>query len=177
MSGQARAEIEALGRDLGALGLSLPDQNRKLTEAAWRNSGLRGPAVVIGFGSLPYPPVLLTDREPARRFLAAIDEARARAAARTGQSIKLTTYFPGISDVSFLGEASTADVRLIAANTPAWASGVGWGGQVGGVPTVNIGPWGRDYHTPLERLHMPYAFEVLPRFLLDICRTSLAARP
>lgn len=173
LSDEAHSELSAIGRDLAALGLSLPDQNRKLTEAAWKLSGRRGPAVVIGFGSLPYPPVLLTSSGPARRFLGAIEEARARAAAWSGQSIKLTTFFPGISDVSFLGEASVADVDMIAANTPAWASGVGWGGKVGGVPTVNIGPWGRDYHTPLERLHTPYAFGVLPGFLLDVCRTLL----
>ena len=79
-------------------------------------------------------------------------------------------FFPGISDMSFLGEADTADVAVMATNTPAWEGGVRWGGEVGGIPCVNIGPWGRDYHTPLERLHMPYAFETLPVLLLDICQ-------
>jgi len=38
----------------------------------------------------------------------------------------------------------------------------------GGWPCINIGPWGRDYHTWLERLHAPYAFETLPRVLLSV---------
>ena len=169
----AQAEIGALAGRLALEGHNLPEQNRRLTEAAWRLTGRRGPGVVIGFGSLPYPAVQLRRGPRAQRFLAAIYAARARASAVSGQSIKITSFFPGISDVSFIGEAVTRDVASIAANTPAWSTGVVWGGEVGGVPTVNIGPWGRDYHTPLERLHAPYAFGVLPGLLLDICATFL----
>lgn len=167
-------ELMRLAERLPREGLSLPEQNRRLTEAAWRLSGRRGPAVVLGFGSLPYPPVLLTQQSSAMRLRRAIDEARARAAAASGQSITVTEFFPGISDMSFLGEAETGELAVMAANTPAWIHGVAWTGEVGGVPTVNIGPWGRDFHTPLERLHMPYAFEVLPALLLDTARTVLA---
>lgn len=167
-------QLARLAERLPGEGLSLPEQNRRLTEAAWRLSGRRGPAVVLGFGSLPYPPVLLTSQPAAARLRRAIDEARARAAAASGQSITVTEFFPGISDMSFLGEAGSSELAVMAANTPAWVHGVAWTGEVGGVPTVNIGPWGRDYHTPLERLHMPYAFEVLPALLLDTARTVLA---
>lgn len=149
-------------------GLTLPEQCRRLTEIAFGKSGRRGPAVVIGFGSLPYPPVLLRDGPDASRLRAVIEAARIRAVAQSGESIRTTPFFQGISDVSFIGEAETASIDLIAANTPAWASGVRWGGEVGGIPTVNIGPWGRDYHTPLERLHTAYAFETLPSLILDI---------
>ena len=34
---------------------------------------------------------------------------------------------------------------------------------VAGLPTINAGPWERDYHTALERLHPGYAFDILPR--------------
>lgn len=169
---KAIGELSRLGERLPGEGLSLPDQNRRLTEAAWRLSGRRGPAVVIGFGSLPYPPVLLSREPRALKLRAAIDAARLKAG-EGREPIKLTDFFPGISDMSFLGEAGTADLPVMAANTPAWVSGVRWTGEVGGVPTVNIGPWGRDYHTPLERLHMPYAFNVLPLLLLDTARGVL----
>ncbi len=169
----AAAELDRIAADLAASGLSLPDQNRALTEAAWRMSGRRGPAVVLGFGSLPYPPVRLGHDPAAARLRAAIDAARARTAERAGVAVKLSGWFPGISDMSFLGEWAGGDVPVMAANTPAWESGVRWSGEVGGVPTVNIGPWGRDYHTPIERLHAPYAFEVLPGLLLDVAREVL----
>jgi arginine utilization protein RocB len=72
--------------------------------------------------------------------------------------------------MSFLGQADTAGLSFIAENTPAWASGVRWSGEVIGVPTVNIGPWGRDYHTPLERVEIRYSFDTLPQLLLDVAR-------
>jgi arginine utilization protein RocB len=175
LGSDARAvnELARLAERLPGEGHCLPTQNRKLTEAAWRLSGRRGPAVILGFGSLPYPPVLLSEAPNARRLRDAIDVARAAASERSGQSIKLTNFFPGISDMSFLGEAGELDLGVMAANTPAWVTGVNWTGEVANVPTVNIGPWGRDYHTPLERLHMPYAFEVLPRLLLETARGVL----
>jgi arginine utilization protein RocB len=41
---------------------------------------------------------------------------------------------------------------------------------------VNAGPWGRDYHTRLERLHIGYACEVLPGLLLSLIREILQRR-
>ena len=43
------------------------------------------------------------------------------------------------------------------------------------MPTVNLGPWGRDYHTPLERIDVDYGFRVLPALLRDLCARILAA--
>ena len=61
-----------------------------------------------------------------------------------------------------------SSIPAIAANTPAWGQGIRWPATRAtlGVPAINIGPWGRDYHTPLERLHTGYAFELLPDLVL-----------
>jgi arginine utilization protein RocB len=163
----------AHGERLAQEGLDLPEQCRRLTAWAWGRTGRSGPAVVIGFGSLPYPAVRLGEGPLARRLAEAVEAARLKAQAASGESLRVIAFFPGISDMSFLGEADTAGVQLIAANTPAWASGVRWSGEVGAIPTVNIGPWGRDYHTPLERLHAPFAFEVLPALVLDTAKEAL----
>ena len=42
-----------------------------------------------------------------------------------------------------------------------------------GIPIVNAGPWGRDYHTVLERMHALYAFRVLPDLIAEICARVL----
>ncbi|MCE6952541.1 M20/M25/M40 family metallo-hydrolase [Cereibacter sphaeroides] len=169
---EARARLDDLGRELAGQGLSLPDQNRRLAEEAWRLSGRQGPAVLLGFGSLPYLPVRLGRGERARRLETAIDRARAAIADSHGTRIGTLAFFPGISDLSFLGEGSASDVPEIAANTPAWR-GMDWDGTVAGLPAVNAGPWGRAFHTPLERVHAPYAFGVLPAFLLRLVREAL----
>ena len=75
-------------------------------------------------------------------------------------------YFAGISDVSFYGEVS-GSLAAVAANTPGWGTLFEMH-EPAGLPTINLGPWGRDYHHWLERLHAPYAFETLPRALLAV---------
>ena len=75
-------------------------------------------------------------------------------------------YFPGISDMSFVGETS-GDFAAVAENTPIWGTSFTLA-EPAGYPCINIGPWGRDYHHWLERLHAPYAFETLPKVLLAV---------
>lgn len=137
-------------------GLDLPERAKLMTEAVWTASGLSGPAVVMGFGSIPYPAVSLSD--------AALEDAVVQAAASHGLSS--LRYFPGISDMSFFGEAS-GDLSACAANTPIWGTAFTMP-EPAGYPAINMGPWGRDYHHWLERLHAPYAFGTLPRALLSV---------
>ena len=136
--------------------LDLPERAKLVTAEVWKASGLTGPAVVMGFGSIPYPAVSLSD--------AALEDAIVRASAAHG--VGSLRYFPGISDMSFLGQAS-GDLSACAANTPIWGSSFVMP-ESAGYPCINIGPWGRDYHHWLERLHAPYAFETLPRELLSV---------
>lgn len=136
--------------------LSLPDQSRLAFAELVKANEVRGPAIIMGFGSIPYPAVLLKDG-PLRR---AISQAV------TAHGLGEVNYFAGISDVSFYGEAA-GDPGVVAANTPIWGRGFTMP-EPGGWPAINIGPWGRDYHTWLERLHAPYAFKTLPRVLLSV---------
>jgi arginine utilization protein RocB len=150
----ARARIAA---KTGALThLDLPERAKLMTAEVWAASGLAGPAVVMGFGAIPYPAVSLS--------AAAIEDAVVEAAAMHG--LYSLRYFPGISDMSFLGEAS-GDLSAAAANTPVWGTSFTMP-DAAGYPCINIGPWGRDYHHWLERLHAPYAFDTLPRVLLSV---------
>ncbi|MGP3696908.1 M20/M25/M40 family metallo-hydrolase [Rhodobacter sp. NSM] len=169
---EAAARLADLGRGLAAEGHSLPDQNRRLAEEAWRLSGRAGPAILLGFGALPYVAVQLGTGEGAMQFRSAIDRARAATEAAHGCRIGTMRFFPGISDLSFLGEGDASDLPVIGANTPAW-NATGWDGRIANLPAVNIGPWGRAYHTPLERVHAPYAFGVLPDFLHGIAAELL----
>lgn len=184
--GDLRAEVvarqpEAAGlladyaRDVAARHLDLPEQNRLITERLWEISGRSNPAIVLGFASIPYLATSLDRDEGARRLADAAAAAAEVVAARHGTTIRLDRYFLGISDMSFLGQADEAGVPVIAANTPAWGAGIPWpdGPAFAGIPIVNAGPWGRDYHTVLERMHTPYAFRVLPDLIAEICRRVL----
>jgi arginine utilization protein RocB len=174
---QNASEIERLEADLEGSELSLPDRCGIVTQKLWDLSGRAGPAVVIGFASIPYLPVELGNGDAASRLRSAVDAAIAATVRETGQSIRTIRFFPGISDMSFFGEADERHVGTIADNTPLWSTVLAGAGRFGpaGYPAVNAGPWGRDYHTRLERMHAPYAFEVLPSLLLRIARGVLEA--
>jgi arginine utilization protein RocB len=78
--------------------------------------------------------------------------------------------------MSFIGPVDEADLAEAARQTPIWGSSIRWDlseGATPGIPIINIGPWGRDYHHWLERVHAPYAFEVLPVLLQTVTRHVL----
>jgi arginine utilization protein RocB len=136
--------------------LDLPERSKLLTQHVWSLSGLSGPAVVLGFGSIPYPAVSLRNEKLAGMISGAVK----------AHGLGTVGYFPGISDMSFVGE-TTGNATASAENTPIWGTSFTLS-EPAGYPCVNIGPWGRDYHRWLERLHAPYAFETLPRVLLSV---------
>jgi arginine utilization protein RocB len=144
--------------------LDLPERAKLLTQHVWQLSGLAGPAVVIGFGSIPYPAVSLKDEMLSQVISAAVKP----------YGLATVGYFPGISDMSFVGEASS-DFLVVAENTPTWGTSFSLA-EPAGYPCINIGPWGRDYHHWLERLHAPYAFETLPKVLLSVIEAVFKAR-
>ncbi|HYF77062.1 MAG TPA: M20/M25/M40 family metallo-hydrolase [Symbiobacteriaceae bacterium] len=140
-------------------------------------SELDGPAAVIGFGSIYYPRTHLTVHPQGQRFWQMLKEEAEKIAAETGRSYSLRPFFSGISDMSFLaGHDDAADLALVERNTPAFrANKVDYQRmQQVTLPAVNIGPWGRDYHQPLERVHMHDTFEVLPELLWRIVCRDLA---
>ena len=73
--------------------------------------------------------------------------------------------------MSFLGE-TTGDLSAAQANTPIWGPSFSLPPSPA-YKVINIGPWGRDYHHWLERLHAPYAFDVLPHLILRATKTAL----
>ena len=150
---EKRAGCKASKQDAA---LNLPEQSRLATLQMVEAAGLSKSTVIMGFGSIPYPAVLMSDQKLRSAIEAAVKPF----------DIGSVNYFAGISDMSFFGEAS-GDLSVVAANTPIWGTGFTMP-EAAGYPCINLGPWGRDYHQWLERLHAPYAFEVLPNALLAV---------
>ena len=175
-------ELDALTARLAdGPAIDLPHYCLKITELLWRHSGLSGPAAVVGFASLPYARVMLDESKPTHQRLRAVVERQAAAlAAESGTAIRLRPFFPGISDMSFLGGVDTpADRAALAEQTPAWGTRIRDASSADerlDLPVVNIGPWGRDYHQRLERVYMPYSFGLLPELLWRIIGELFANR-
>ncbi len=176
---QARGGQAALDRlsALAAAGAALdtPRLCQQLTLAAAREANLSGPAAILGFGSLPYPVAQLGQDASSAALRTAVEHAVTEVEAQTGVSVRLRPFFPGVSDMSFLGGAAATNV--LRANTPAWESRMTLEESplpTLRVPVVNAGPWGRDYHQRGERVFAPYTFGVLPQLVMAIARARLA---
>lgn len=177
---KARGDKAALGR-LDALDRSLAGStdplkvSREIVSAAATEAGIEGPAVIIGFGSLHYPLVHLEHSQTGRSVQSRLQGVMEQAAVRHGTSIKFKQIFAGISDMSFFGHRPDAgETGLLTANTPSAAFTDDAPDGLLSFPTVNIGPWGRDYHQKWERVHAPYTFEVLPDLIFESALAWLA---
>lgn len=170
----ALARLEALDRSLSG-GTDPLKVSREIVAAAATEAGIEGPAVIIGFGSLHYPLVHLAQAEAGRQMQERLQRVMAEAANRHGTSIKFKQIFAGISDMSFFGHRPEAgETGLLATNTPSAAFTDHAPEGLLSFPTVNIGPWGRDYHHKWERVHAPYTFEVLPDLVFESAMACLA---
>ncbi|MFO1061563.1 MAG: M20/M25/M40 family metallo-hydrolase [Dongiaceae bacterium] len=171
------ARFAAAAAALAAGTLDYPTRSRQLAELAWAASGLEGPAIVLCFGSMPYPAMSLGEGEANRGLREVLARVAAEAARACNTPITPIRYFPAIADMSFLGPVDAGDLQVVAGETPIWGSSIRWdlsGSPSPGFPVINVGPWGRDYHHWLERVHVRYAFEVLPLLVRDLCRAVLA---
>jgi arginine utilization protein RocB len=159
--------IAALAREENPLTAS-----QSLVRALAIESGIEGPAVIIGFASLFYPH---THVDASSRFRAIVAARSAGSAARHGTTISTQEFFRGISDMSFFGHRADSDAaRLIAANTLSPALVDEASPDALSFPVANIGPWGRDLHQKHERVAAHHAFEVLPDMLFDVSSVLLA---
>lgn len=164
------AEYQAFANGLEAT-LNLPTRSQRLTDWLWSKSERIGPAVVVGFASQPYPAVRTPPTNQALQQVRATLEA---ARAERNLTIKERGFFAGISDMSWFGEAPALDLETINRNTPVVSAHLAAAPL--GLPTFNLGPWGRDYHQWLERVYTPYAYSQLPELLWRVTRALLERR-
>lgn len=176
--GQAAADrLKALDQSLSG-GEDPLSTTRKIVAATLAEAGLEGPLVIVGFSTLHYPCVHLDSAgEAGRAFERRIMSAAERCAKRHRTDIKAKQFFAGISDMSFFGHHPAAEqTQLLSSNTPCSAFVDKAPDGLLSYPVVNIGPWGRDYHQKWERVHMPYAFDVLPDVIFEAAVACLEVR-
>ncbi|MDX9898795.1 MAG: M20/M25/M40 family metallo-hydrolase [Spirochaetia bacterium] len=132
---------------------------------AVRLAGLEGPAAVVGLAP-PYYPRAALDPTRDAALVEAVNSAVSGMAGMGRERVAVYPSFPGISDMSYLYPSDDEDARRVAAG--ACPFGIDPLPAGFSCPVVNIGPWGREYHQRLERVHAGYAFHTLP---LLIART------
>jgi len=138
-------------------------------------SGLEGPAAVTGFAP-PYYARAELDQEKDRAFIAMLRAELSDFSREIGKSMRVRPYFPGISDMSFLAPADSAEQRaFVKHQSPVSDPGMDETERISmECPVVNIGPWGREYHQSGERVQAQYAFVELPVILARLAKAALS---
>ncbi|MFD2925887.1 M20/M25/M40 family metallo-hydrolase [Halobacillus naozhouensis] len=80
-------------------------------------------------------------------------------------------YFPGLSDLSFIGPASQqSPIEELLRQMPIQGKGFNLPSNVMEsltMPIINIGPLGKDAHQWTERLELTYSFDKLPKIVTE----------
>ncbi|EWG09949.1 M20/M25/M40 family metallo-hydrolase [Cytobacillus firmus] len=125
-----------------------------------------GPMIVLFYAPPYYPAINTADHKDIQSLSSTLVRFTRE---EFGKELHAVDYFNGISDLSYAGlQGDLSEMECYNSNLP--------GGQElysipfdemsqFKAPVINVGPIGRDAHQKTERLHMPFAFEQLPKIL------------
>ncbi|PKR78917.1 hypothetical protein CEY16_03950 [Halalkalibacillus sediminis] len=132
------------------------------------------PMIVLFFSPPFYPAVTSQHHSMIKNILNDVSDYTEKEHER---SPEVLSYFSGLSDLSFVGESNqTSDqIQSLTENMPLEKAGLANMVIKGDrliVPTLNIGPYGKDAHQWTERLEINYSFEQLPKILERTIKTT-----
>jgi len=93
-----------------------------------------------------------------------------------GEDIFREPFFPGLSDMSYLGLPSKINTERLKANFPLWGSKYSIPLDVIAalnIPFMNIGPLGKDAHKHTERLCISYSFGTAAKLVFEAVLSAL----
>ena len=138
----------------------------------------RDPMIVLFFAP-PYYPHSGIDRENSR--IAEIAEGIIqKALLEYGEHMSLEPFFPGLSDMSYLGLPDNININNLKANFPLWGDKYTIPLDAIAslnIPFMNIGPLGKDAHKYTERLCVPYSFNRAAKLVFEAVLCALDVSP
>ncbi len=151
------------------------ERSLHLTHRLWTLSGKQGPAIILYY-SPPYYPHVAPTGGPLHDAIASV------IAEHPQFSLVQQSYYPFISDMSYLRLDPGMDITALKDNMPVWQDEDSCSDvpvrpgayhlpfkdiQELGLPIVNFGPYGFGAHQRGERVLMSYSFGVLPQLLYE----------
>ncbi|WP_077621654.1 M20/M25/M40 family metallo-hydrolase [Sediminibacillus massiliensis] len=132
------------------------------------------PMIVLFYSPPFYPSVSSQDDE---YIMNVVKTIKKHAEQRYHIDLQATEYFPGLSDLSYIGPASSGNnLTSLTENMPLQNKGFELPEDVMEqitMPILNVGPLGRDPHQWTERLELNYSFEYLPEILVQTIKKLL----
>ena len=138
----------------------------------------RDPMIVL-FLAPPYYPHSGTSGQNGK--IAEITEKIIKKAnSKYGENLSPEPFFPGLSDMSYLGLPDNMDVESLKRNLPLWGDKYTIPLDAIAslnIPFMNIGPLGKDAHKYTERINISYSFEIASKLVFEAVLSALDASP
>lgn len=167
--GNRSPDLDSLAAELIDRGADMQRLSLELLREVQRYSEIQGPKIVIALAPPFYPPLVNRRQTPKELFAMDAVASVQGYAHSLGIDLAQGEYHRGISDLSYCALQAEADIAAtFSENCPSW--GRGYDLPLADIacidaPAINLGPWGRDVHQWTERIHRPYATEILPLLL------------
>jgi arginine utilization protein RocB len=151
----------------------------RVVEEAWKWMPDQSPTIIVFYSSLYSPRIEVTgETEDERNLIEALEEAVETVQPEYDEPIVVRSFFPYISDMSFVALSDDAEALDAASrNNPSWGTKfyVEYEDiRELNVPVINIGPYGLDAHKRYERMEMDYSLQVVPNLTNEVIKNVLA---
>ncbi|MFT5876149.1 MAG: arginine utilization protein RocB, partial [Clostridium sp.] len=152
-----RLTIDKLDMDIKNNIISLPESNLAIIGKTLKYIEDKTPIVVIAFSPPYYPHVSINDFKDLDKSVSEIDKVVVHIAAEVCNEIyQKKNYFMGLSDMSYTSLSESQNIiPHVKANMPLWGNMYDIPFEaisLLAIPSINIGPWGKDFHKFTERV-------------------------
>ena len=157
---------------------TMPQGTWEVVESLLDETQGRDPIITIGFVPPFYPGVTNEDfGDPEHPAMTLADHLIEYAFDTMNQNYSKELFYTGISDLSYSSIQSGSDLeKTLISNMPLYGSVYSIPFDLirkNAVPCINIGPWGKDFHTVTERVHREDLLVTTPRLILEAIRYML----
>lgn len=165
-------KFEEIKEKIAKRDITIPESNFIIIKALLGIAAYNIPTIVIAL-SPPYYPHVSSQKKP--EHVEIIDKI---VAVTKGMTIEKVHYFMGISDLSYIGLQNGEDVvPYVSPNMPLWREDFYTipfeSMKAVSMPTVIIGPWGKDIHKMTERVYIPDLVEHTPLLIEKLIEALL----
>lgn len=165
--------IEKLKTDIKNNIISIPESNLAIIAKTLEYISDQTPMVVIAFSPPYYPYVSINDFKELDKSVSDIDKVVVDIAKRVcNETYIKKNYFMGISDMSYTSLSESEDIiPYIQSNMPLWKNMYDIPFEALkrlAIPSINIGPCGKDLHKFTERVLEKDVLSQTPKLLLAL---------
>jgi arginine utilization protein RocB len=159
-------EVNQVYETMRSSGKTIQDISIAIVQRVFDRSGIKPPALLVGYLPPYYTSKFPDESDPkVKHVLSLVDQLSSYAKSKFNEDLVRDDFYMGVSDLSFsygLGEENISGVMNNIPGCDLLFPIPEKEMKDLNIPGVIIGTYGKDFHTPTERLHLRYALEVVP---------------